>query len=501
MTLASPLSPGPAFVPGDVGGRTLSRSRLWKMLVASVLVHAFLTPLPSLLGLAQLLPALELSSGEELIEVELTSLPMGPVAPVPKPPAVPTEPSTPPEPQAPEQVEKVADPAEPAPQAPEEPQERPQTPDTSSPPAAPGPTETFGDPVALSGSAGEIADSNANVRLILFNRVVRAHPLGTQIGGLLSRTPQWRDFFGPSQIDPVRDIDQVLIAGPQLRDSSQVVAVVEHRLEGARIEAAFGALVARSGAWINREKLIARARADRAERLFSAPSERVVVVAPPSFEAQIQALGPDVSFPPSADDVAVTAYLVTPHRATRGIGIQIPESIKWVRLDLRPLPDGGARLKILAEDGSAEEAREHALLFETLIVQATSLDLGKFGGFGSLAKLALGAKKKEYLKSVKFTNRGAMIDGTLEATEEQMQTAVDMLDAFLPAPRSTAPSEPDKADEKSELEKPKVKKKAKKRLEGKPPSEKETSSGPEPNAPPAPDPGESTPTPPAPEPE
>ncbi len=472
MTLASPLSAGPSPNPGPVLGGSvseapLSKARLWKMLGASLLVHAFLTPLPAFLGLARLLPALELGPAGEIIEVELTALPLSPVAPVPTPPpeASPAEPVAPPDEPAPE---KIA--SEPAP-GPETVDPAPEEPRAKVPPndgGVPGPTAAFGDPVALAGSAGEIADSNANVRIVLFTDVVRSHALGAQIGQLLSRTPQWRDFFGPSKIDPIRDIDHVLIAGPQLRNSSQVVAVVQHRLDGARIDTAFEALIARNGNWLDRDKRIVQARADRADRIFAAPSSDIVVVAPPSMAAQIASLGPTIAFPKGAGDVAVTAYLVTPYRATQGIGIQLPESIKWVRLDLRPLPDGGARLKILAEDGTEEEARDHALLLETLIVQATSLDLSKLGGFGALAKLAMGSKKKQYLKSVKFSHRGNMIDGTLEATQEQMQMAVDMLDAFLPPPASKSESAfpapdadkvPEALKEKKHLEEPSPEKK------------------------------------------
>jgi len=132
----------------------------------------------------------------------------------------------------------------------------------SPPPSkTPGPTKEFGDPIALAGTAGEIADSNANVRLFLYTEVVRKHHLGERISGLLKKTPQWKDFFGPSKIDPISDIDRVMIAGPQLRSSAQVVAIVQHRLSQTRIEQAFDALVQRDGAWIDRKPLIARGKA------------------------------------------------------------------------------------------------------------------------------------------------------------------------------------------------------------------------------------------------
>lgn len=412
--------------------------RFWKMLVASAVLHVVLTPGPALLGLVAMLPAIELTSGEELIEVELTAIPVGAVTPEPveeKPNHADPEPAerlTPPEQigeeEAPDEPARTQEPAPPAPAEPASPTEE-----------APRETEAFGDPVALAGSAGSIADSNANVKMFLFTEVVREHPLGVKIGELLRRTPQWRDFFGPSNIDPVQDIDRVLIAGPQLRNSSQVVAVVQHNMGRERIEVAFNGLVARQGKWIDREGLVAKARADGADRVFAAPNDKVVLVAPLTLEKQVRAMGGENTFPPSAKDVALTAYIITPANVAKGTGIQLPKSLKWARLDLRPLSNGGAVLKILALDESEEMAEQNALFFENLIRTVTTVDPKSFGLFGAgLSKL--GVKKKEYIKSVEFTHEGERIHGVIEVTENQMVVAVGFLEGYLPpAPGTTSP--------------------------------------------------------------
>lgn len=429
---------GPADTGWEVGKRERT-PRFWRLLVASLVFHAFLTPIPALLGIVAMLPALNLEGGEELVEVDLTALPMGPVAPQPE-----DEPPRPAEPAVAPPAEDVPPPdsKDPGddPQPPAEPADEPRdaTPESEAP-VAPTETKEFGDPVALAGEAGQIADSNANVRLFLFNDVVRDHPLGDRVGQLLRRTPQWRDFFGPSGIDPVRDIDRVLIAGPQLRNSSQVVAVVQHALGKERIEAAFNVLVSRKGDWIDRDKLVARARADRADRIFAAPNERVVVVAPPNMEGQVRALGEKTGFPPSAGDVAVTAYVVTPANVAKGTGIQIPKTIKWARFDLRPLADGGAVLKILAEDIDEEHARNHATLFQTLIEQVSTMDPRQMGGLGALASM-LGVQKQKFIESVEFSSEKERIHGTLRVTKNQLLFAADLLEGFLPPDPAAAPS-------------------------------------------------------------
>jgi len=418
------------------------------MLVASLMAHIFFTYGPAVLGLVQLLPALDFSGGEELVEIDLTALPVGPVAPVPQVPQPAEQPSESQSQDVPPPDESPAEPDAPAPPS-DDP--KPAAPDVPPDPTAPKQTVAFGDPVALAGEAGEIADSNANVRLFIFNEVIRKHPLGERIGELLRRTPQWRDFFGPSKIDPIFDIDKVLIAGPELRNSSQVVAVVQHSMGRERIKLAFDGLVARQGNWIDKTKLLAEARADRANRIFSAPNDSVVVVAPLALSEQVRKLGDKARFPASAQDVALTAYIITPANVAKGTGIQLPKSVKWARIDLRPLASGGALLKILAEDADAESAANHAILFEQLIRAATTIDPGKLrGGLGAMASL-LGVKKQEYLKSVQFTNQGKEIHGSIEVTESQLTLAADFLAGYLPPqdlppPKAEVPKSPPSLD-------------------------------------------------------
>lgn len=416
------------------------------MLAASAVFHLFLTPGPALWGLVAMLPAIELTDAEDLVEVDLTAIPVGAVAPEPA-----FEKPQPTEPEPPEAQPETEPVEEEAPDASSARAEEPKPPEPSMPKEpvedAPKKTEAFGDPVALAGKAGTIADSNANVKMFLFTEVVREHPLGAKIGELLRRTPQWRDFFGPSDIDPVADIDRVMIAGPQLRNSSEVVAVVQHKLGRDRIEKAFGGLVARHGTWIDQPQLVAKARADGADRVFAAPNSEVVLVAPLSLEKQVRAMGAETKFPPSAKDVALTAYILHPANAAKGTGIKLPPSLKWARLDLRPLPDGGAVLKILAQDETPELAAENALFFENLIRALTTVDPTNFGLLGAgLSKL--GVKKKEYIKSVKFTHEGDKVQGAIEVTEQQMVVAVGFLEGYLPPAPSGAP-EPSPTPESS----------------------------------------------------
>ncbi len=409
------------------GRRDTRTRRLIGLLAVSALLHAFLTPWPALLGLVGWLTPFEPEGPkEEVNAIPVEILP----AETPEPPPEPAEPVEDSEPE-PEPVEEATQPEPPPPEP--EPAKPPETPKPTPPPEAK--TEDdggIGDPVALSGTAGDIADANANVRLMLYNEEVRKHPLGARIGQLLSHTPQWRDFFGPAQIDPIRDIDRVLVAGPQLRDSSNVVAVVAHHLPEERIARGLEALVNKGGGeWLAGKAKVARARADRAERLFVIPGDGLVAVVPPSAEKAALALGPETQFPPGPPGVAVQAYLITPWRVFIGLPISVPKSIQWVRIEVRPTDDGGGVARIVAQDASEEDAEKNALALERLIQAATEVDFGELGPMGAVASFMFGSKKHKVIEKVSLRGESDRIVGTIAATGKQLSALADLLGTVL----------------------------------------------------------------------
>lgn len=450
-----------ASLPRGVAiGTHKAPTRLIWMLLASMALHLALAPIPALVGLLGMLPALQLSEHEELVEVELISMPMAESAS---------------QPSRPEQEEEPEDSAPDEPTAETEPESPPPSPepDRTEPSNAPAPiatpspedeseksiSETYADPLALAGKAASIADQNAKVRLFLSTGVIREHALGPRVGALLRRTPQWRDFFGPSRIDPIEDVDRVLIAGPQIRNTSQMVAVVEHNLEPSRIESAFEGLVSRKGEWIDREARMARAVADRASRIFAAPNDELVVVAPPQLEQQLRSLGKETRFPSSTADIALTAYFLEPSTVAKGTGLRLPPSLKWVRLDLRPTEDGGGILQVLAQDESEETAQKNAAWAQRLVESVTTVDLRRGGGLGALASMLIGSQKMRMIQSVQFAAEGDQIEGRIIVTRNQLMNLADLVDVFLPPPPPEsdpppAPTVPSSQDK--DVESPKI---------------------------------------------
>jgi len=274
--------------------------------------------------------------------------------------------------------------------------------------------------------------------VLVHNDRVRAHPLGGRVGPLLRNVYQWRDFFGPTAIDPMRDIDRMLIVGPQLRDSSEVTAILQFNLPQERVKAAVGLLVSRDpeGAWLDAGVPVAKAHADRAERVFVFPSPNILVVATPHSQNAAEKLPKKFRLPgPKGDEIAI-AKLATPWRAFLGLRVVVPKSIRSAELRLSPMPDGGAVIDILAHDETEPLATANAAALAAAVQAATQLDLGLFGA------VLFGTSKKKFVQKVSFDADAADIRGEIVLTRSQLEMLLDLASSYLAggAPRRKAPA-------------------------------------------------------------
>jgi hypothetical protein len=409
---------------------TFDRRMRWLVLV-SVLVHTPLTPLMALLGMFGFLTARD----EAALDVPpITAIPVDIFEEETPPPAAPEPPPPDPAP--------VAAP-KPAPKAVKaEPVDRgldagvlDAGPATDAGADASTDAGTLGDggvdggiaePVALSGDARKVVDPNANVRITVYTEKIRAHPLGAQVGRLLGSVNQWTDFFGPAAIDPIRDVDRILIVGPELRDSSGVVAVLKLNLPRARIHAALDAIVKADperGEWIDAGIPAARAHADRAPRVFVMPAPGVVVVTPPSAEKSALSLGKKTGIRPAQGDEVALAYVIKPANLTKNNPIlQLPPSLRWVRARLTPDAKGGGIIDVEAEDESPDVAAAHA---KDIARQLTAEDLRLW---------AVGFPESRLVERAELHADGATIRGSLYVGPAWVHAYLNLADTFLVAP-------------------------------------------------------------------
>jgi hypothetical protein len=406
---------------------TSSRRVRWLVLV-SLLVHTPMTPLVALLGIFGWLSA----PNETAVDLPpITAIPIDIMEELTPSPAAP-------EPPAPDPA-SVATPVAKAPRvAKSEPTDRgvdagveDAGPVTDAGTDASADAGTLGDggvdggiaePVALSGDARKVVDPNANVRVTIFTEKIRAHPLGVRVGRLLGTVHQWKDFFGPAAIDPIRDVDRILIVGPELRNSAGVVAVLKLNLPPARIRAALDAIVKGDpqGEWLDAGIPAARAHADRAPRVFVLPAPGVVVVTPPSAEQSALSLGKRTGIRPAQGDEVALAYVIKPANLTRRNPIiQIPSSLRWLRARLTPDDKGGGTIDVEAEDESPEQAETNA---KALARQLTAEDLRLW---------ALQFPESRLVERADLHAEGSTIRGSIYVGPAWVQAFINLAENFL----------------------------------------------------------------------
>jgi hypothetical protein len=248
---------------------------------------------------------------------------------------------------------------------------------------------------------------------------------------LLASVYQWRDFFGPSGLDPIRDVDRIMVVGPELRDSKGVAAILKLNVPGNRVRDAIDAIVqadGEHGEWLDAGIPAATAYADRAPRIFVLPSPNTVVVVPPSLKAKALKLPKNLAIQKSKDGEVLWAYAVKPSRPARMLNLELPESLKWAKVWITPTDGGGALVEAEAEDESPESAALHARelnqqVNDLLALQAT---------VSSLGSLFLGTRKSEPpVEHLELHADGPFVRGSATLTEKQIGAIFRQIRGFL----------------------------------------------------------------------
>jgi hypothetical protein len=419
-----------------------SNRRLRWLVLASLLGHAPFTPLVALIGLFGWLAA---KNAPPIDAPPLTAIPvdliegedLGAAAPPPPPPP------------AVESTEPIV--------AARKPKLRPEPadagiPDAGAPDAEPadaGPTADAGpsdagtgvdggapNPMAaLSGDAKKVVDPDSNVRLVVYPERIRNHPLGPRIGRMLGSIYQWRDFFGPSKLDPIRDVDRIMIVGPELRDSSKVAAILKLNVGPSRVREAIDAIVkadTEHGEWLDAGIPAATAYADRAPRIFAMPSPNIVVVVPPTAKEAVLKLPKNLSIRKAVGPEVLWAYAVNPWRPARMLRLDLPKTIRSAQVWVTPTEGGGALVEAEGEDESPDAAERDAAAIMALINQ----NLALADTIGSILGGVLGVQAPKLVEKVELHAEGSKIRGSALLTEQQIELIFSQLEPLL-TPRRT----------------------------------------------------------------
>jgi hypothetical protein len=273
------------------------------------------------------------------------------------------------------------------------------------------------DPLSVAGGPGKLASKDPNVQVLIAGDRLRKHELGEWFGRILTSIPQW-EAFKDTSVDPIRDVDHLLLAGPQFRDSSKVVLVMDYRAPEAAMRAAIDVIVQRSGgSWIEGAAVpAARATADRSERIFAlVPDKRLLVMLPADQEEQLPRLKAMRPFNRSSA-AGIVISMLTPANAFRGVYALSP-SLAWARLTVTPSKDGSADVALTLGDASPQEAAVHAKELTKTLNALRTIDLG-------IAKL-------DVLDEVTFNADEKVIWAKVHVTSKQLKLIMGFVEQTL----------------------------------------------------------------------
>ena len=203
------------------------------------------------------------------------------------------------------------------------------------------------DPAAQLGDLGKIAAGPNNVTVVINFAVIRAHPLGPRVQPILLAIPEWKEFMSGSTIDPYRDTDWIMLAGPSLLDTTKDVVYVHYSASDAEIDKGIAGVSAKYSQGGPMDVGVPGVKAWRthvhgAERAFLRGQSHCVLIVPYSHAkvfAQAAAHSPCTLRSPPGE--AFRARFLRPG----GSVAQVPSSISELRISLVPRnSDGSADL-------------------------------------------------------------------------------------------------------------------------------------------------------------
>jgi hypothetical protein len=284
------------------------------------------------------------------------------------------------------------------------------------------------DPEAMIGAVGSVqADVVAIIVAVNFE-LIRKHPLAGRLGGLFRAIPQWDEFMNGTTIDPVRDIDWLLIAGPSLVNTAKDTMTLRYSTSDAVADHFIDAVAkkyARGGAFdagVPGMKATL-AHADRAERVILRPQSHVLLVVPPSLAEKMARKVMTARVWPQMKPPGLYANMkfTNPHHAIP----DIPDTITELRLRIVPRADNGA--DVFAEGDTKDS--------DTAVSAARDVK----AAFRSHNNIFVSAMTHGLLDDVEVSSEGPLVKAHLTASMVQIATVLNFVEGFLGVPPPPAP--------------------------------------------------------------
>lgn len=214
-------------------------------------------------------------------------------------------------------------------------------------------------PIALEGGATNKPSAKPGVTLGLWLGTLRDSPLGERLLGIAGCDREWKGFLDQG-VNPLRDLDGMLVVGPGLFDAAALTAAIRHSLAPERVHDVMAALVSASGErgrWLTPD--VASARVGRGQRVLLPQQKDLFFVTPPKSWQTLQRVKEPLSVP-SAEGRTASLSLVKPNHTLQRLGITLPKRISELRLEVYANHDQSVDIKVELEATNSAAAREEA---------------------------------------------------------------------------------------------------------------------------------------------
>ncbi len=213
-------------------------------------------------------------------------------------------------------------------------------------------------PLALEGGAGK-PRVKPGVTLGLWLSTLRDSPLGQRLITIAGCDREWKGFLDQG-VNPLNDLEGVLVVGPSLFDAAALTAAVRHTLAPERVHAVIAALIGASGdkgRWLTPE--VGMARIGRGQRVLLPQHSGLFFVTPPKSWQTLQRVEQPLNVP-TAEGRTASLSLVKPNHTLRRLGLTLPQRISELRLEVYANHDQSLDIKVELEATSSAAARAEA---------------------------------------------------------------------------------------------------------------------------------------------
>jgi hypothetical protein len=430
---SDPVAPPSPPPPSEESLLRRWRRRFFYALVVAAIVHLPLTPITLLFGLAARL--LHIQKAED-VDYQSALAPMDEVTvelldPPPPPPS--SDPATAaggsgaPTTQAQIELPKGADGAKPG-------EAKDDDPDGTEPDQR---AEAKDEPLGLADLENELA-TQPNVTMSIWFGPMRRSPHAPKLRALLDCGPMGI-ALRHAGVEALSDLDAVLAAGSKISDAATYTIAAQHHLPPARLFGAVDRLVRQHGQWLDAGA--AKIAAAGAWRVVMPAGRSVVLATPVVGWQKVRALGraPKV---PASHGRAVALRLLRPSIAFDRLGIDLPERLEEMRLDVYPSSTGDVDAVVRFFDRDSATAAIDAPIVTSRVRDALSQLREAASLMSWLALFVGGARFDAPLPQPEFAADGRYVTADVRIPAAQADALLGQMAPFVCVPGGARPEGP-----------------------------------------------------------